>query len=191
MCQTARSQWEAMKIPLWSFPVSYYGHALMFFPCVACLWSLVYFYALGKSTGWCLTAPRGAPFAIRFNHVIAKSSGEANKRFCQGTAVMLNLVGVFSTDPCRPLIWAAAHAVGSGTRCAFFRVALTFDWTRLDVPSRLRRDACAPFVHSFTMFLKDVAPACRCCRNRVEVRALQCCTMCCISLYNCRVSMVI
>lgn len=98
MGQTARTLWGAMRMPLWSFPVSY-GHAFMFFSLYSGFtsYSIFTLYAMSHCmVGWCLMSPRYVErrvVVLAGYHVITISLGEVNKRFCQSTAVMQSVEG--------------------------------------------------------------------------------------------------
>lgn len=166
MGQTARTLWGAMRMPLWSFPVSY-GHAFMFFSLYSGFtsYSIFTLYAMSHCmVGWCLMSPRYVErrvVVLAGYHVITISLGEVNKRFCQSTAVMQSVEGdctdlFFFTRTCTLVgIRAETSALGG--------VLDLLDGTWIVTPAHV--------FNCFTMCFKDAAPVCECCRKQVEVRA--------------------
>lgn len=119
------------------------------------------------------------------HHVIAISLGEVNKRFCQSTAVRKS--GRWLLSPAAQ-VWHGPTCRSEwccGQRTWLYVGLVGFDWCLLSWAVKF-----VPILSPFTMFLKDAAPVCECCRKRVEVRALvilssylMCITECGIGLY--------
>ena len=113
---------------------------------------------------WCV---KRRALVLAGYRLIGISLGEVNKRFCQSTAVMQKSGRWLLSPAASIFLMPAGRAPGPAHMavCWTYRiwpVPFFFKWA-----VKLAR-----LINPFTMFLKDAAPVCECCRKSVEVSAL-------------------